>query len=292
MKKFTGFTAALGLSLIAFVGCADQASNIEDPEGDSLQESLDGTKADAISARADSVETARVMHVVNTFKPADLKSLGLSSTVVSNIVAARTAGRIETLSGLSKIKGFGTTVYAAVLKGANSKKILKDAIRIPLLDSECKTSLATLSGQAHSAGLSGFGKYVWLDGSVSYSDLTNAIGARLQKLDIKNHTQFDSVCRFGTVESYNAAGLTVCYVGDGSKIANIVAGSVDDLVSDQYIMAASRFGPTKFLDRDVVESELPAAWQNYKPSFKNVLIINSTDDDGNLTGVDNIFPCN
>lgn len=296
-------TLLLGLGTVLstfLIGCAG-SDPVEDAENDEFL--TPDAKADAFGVEDWSPDGAAVLKLVSSASASKLEDdVGLSARAAKAIVAQRTTltdKKYTDLAQLDAAKYVGTTVFNRLLKYAADHHLFKTALRIPLLvenqDDETKSLLASFNDKAHTAGVSGFARYTFVDTDSKYSEKMDAYDARLQAIATKLHITIPGeMMRFGSgLSDYNVGSSKVCYVGDPNQVADVAGSQADSVVGDMYIVWAWRAGTKKFVDDNV---EDPAEsfgddWTKYKTSSDFVRLIFSDDDEGTNTASDDIPPC-
>jgi hypothetical protein len=276
---------------VALVGCAAD-KGIEDPKEASF---LSGGKGDAFGIEDWSPDGAAVLKLVSTAtEDALLDDVGLSQRAVDGILAQRAAvgGVFEDLAQLDDAAWIGPATFEHMRQYVTEKKLFKTALRIPLVldDGSGTKPISEYNQIAYAFGHTGFAKYTFIDGSVSYGTKAESYDMRLQALALAAGVTID-----GEMMRY-AASLDeygdVCFLGDPADVPELTAGQYDDLMSDMYSMWAWRAGTASYVEDPTLDpaQEYPG-WAGHDAASRTVLMWTTADDDGDFLHSEVVPPC-
>lgn len=284
-------TTLLGLGLGA---CADTSdTDAEDPADDAF---LADGKADAFGVENWSPDGAAVLRLVSTRTQAELDDVvGLSTRVAKNIVAARTArgSAFTDLAQLDAVPYVGKTVFEKLRTYVEDTAMFRTSFRVPTLigSDDDKVSITTWNEKAARAGMSGFARYVYVNGSTDYTDKMDAYQARLDAIAAKLGEEAPEVFSYAySLEDY-AVVEPICYIGRGADVTELAQGAADDLVGDMYSVWASRFED----DIWTYDSDFDQAWIDEMKETSlddgEVMLMFTNDDDGSDPNAEYVKRC-
>ena len=292
--------ASLMMMVIPLVGCVGDGGDAEDAADDVFL--TDDAKADAFGVEDWSPDGAAVLRLVSTASADKLDDeVGLSTRVAESIVAARAAlpnKKFGDLAELDAASYVGKTVFTQLLRYTTVNHLYKTSLRVPLLvedeNTQDKKSIASFNTQARAAGVQAFARYTFVDANTDFDAKMARYNERLAELAMKASITIggEMLMYAYNYGDYAAGTNTICYVGDGDEVADVMTGQAGVMVGEMYSVWGWRHHATKWME-DNVESadDLGDDWKSYRTSSNDVLVVYTNDDDGTHIASDVISRC-
>ncbi len=171
-------------------------------------------------------------------------------------------------------------------------------LHVPLLDENADELLTSLNPKLQMAGLRTLPEVVVLDASNSgseYQEIHDFLAS--DPVTALFPEGEPSTRAYGTPDDYSATlpdgrKVEMCYTGDAGDVANLLFSITDNVLSDQFVLYAYRYGTEKWLDENVEdEGSLLDAWGEYDTHSTDLLVLYTTSDSGDEEAWSHIPRC-
>jgi hypothetical protein len=284
-----------GLLAIALLGCSMDA-DVEDGRDDVFL--TDDAKADAFGVEDWSPDGAAVLKLVSTASRDKLDDdVGLSSRAAAAILTQRgdLGGTFQDLADLDATPYIGKASFNQLLRYVTEHHLYKTSLRVPLLvenDAQMLTSITTYNAAAHSAGLTGFARYTFVDTNTDFDAKMTSYNDRLMEVATKANITIDGEM-FMYAYSYSDFTLGsqhICYIGNGDEVGDLLAAQAGVMVGEMYNIWAWRHGERKFTEDDG-DDQYGDEFNDYDTDSDDVLVVYSNSDGGDTSSTDTIPRC-
>lgn len=273
------------LSLALSTPACLQAPSEPDGSSDQAEDAADDKAALGFGVEADAPDALAVLKIANTFSVTKLVAAGVTKNVAKRIVKARTEqGDFATLVDFDKVPYVGIKVFSALRWHATIKKLYPTSLRVPLVTAYGESLPAMVNDALIEAGQEPLPNHVWINVDYAYSELRTDLAQRFATAGLPQ--DFEPIA-FATVyeidDNAEAAHLpTTCWIGNPWHVADELGAQTDDLLSDQYNIWGWRVGDKTVLNNDLPPDVLAeeTTWNNYDTNSNEVLIMQTTYDDG------------
>jgi len=291
MKAIIGLSGLVAMSLL---GCATDG-DVEDDRDDVFM--TDDAKADAFGVEDWSPDGAAVLKLVSTATESKLDGdVGLSEKVAKAIVKKRTelGGKFTDLADLDAAPYVGKTVFDQLLRYVTEHHLYKTALRVPLIventDTQKKTPITSYNTAAHTAGVSGFARYTFVDEDTKYDEKMASYNDRLAEVAMKAHVTIDGEMMMYaySYDEYTVGSQHICYIGDGNQVADLATAQAGVMTGEMYYIWAWRHKARKWTD-DSGDQQYGDDFAHYDTHSDDVLLVYTNDDSGDSVS-SNVIP--